>query len=104
MTAIPNFLTVPEVAAKLKLRKETVRSYIAEGELPAVRFGQSYRIDPADLEVFIDARKVTCIQRAKRVSSRRANPNETPFGKMARQVDGRGGDAAIEDVQHRKAG
>ena len=52
------WLTVRDVAALLKVREETVRRWVREGELPALALGKKagFRIRPADLEVFIAAR------------------------------------------------
>ena len=46
------FLTVDDVAARLGLGARTIRSYIRDGKLPAVRMGKQYRIARADLEAF----------------------------------------------------
>jgi excisionase family DNA binding protein len=52
------WLTVKDVAARLKISEETVRRWVREGELPALALGKKagFRIRPADLEVFIAAR------------------------------------------------
>jgi excisionase family DNA binding protein len=42
--------SVDQVAALLGLHVRTVRSYVREGRLKAVRIGKQYRIAPADLE------------------------------------------------------
>jgi len=46
MTELPNvrFLTVAEVADIMRVSKMTVYRLVHAGELPAVRFGRSYRI------------------------------------------------------------
>jgi excisionase family DNA binding protein len=45
------FLTVAEVAEILKLNQQTVRNWITDGKLPAVRVGQRrVRIRRADFE------------------------------------------------------
>jgi excisionase family DNA binding protein len=38
------FLTVAEVAALMRVSKMTVYRLVHAGELPAVRFGRSYRV------------------------------------------------------------
>ncbi|KHK95623.1 excisionase [Microbacterium mangrovi] len=38
------FLTVAEVAALMRVSKMTVYRMVHAGELPAVRFGRSYRV------------------------------------------------------------
>lgn len=45
-----SFLTVAEVAEKLKLNQQTVRNWIDQGSLPAYRAGRRVRIRRADFE------------------------------------------------------
>jgi excisionase family DNA binding protein len=50
------FLTVAEVAARLKLTRQTIRNWIDRGELPAVRVGRRrVRVRRSDLDQFIEA-------------------------------------------------
>jgi excisionase family DNA binding protein len=49
-TSQDEFLTVHEVAALLKLNPQTVRNWIDNGQLPAIRVGRRVRITRADLE------------------------------------------------------
>ncbi|MDQ6815795.1 MAG: helix-turn-helix domain-containing protein [Actinomycetota bacterium] len=44
------FLTVAEVAGMLKLNPQTVRNWIDQGSLPALRVGRRVRIRRSDLE------------------------------------------------------
>ncbi|WP_067570557.1 helix-turn-helix domain-containing protein [Nocardia acidivorans] len=44
--------SVEEVAERLGLHVRTVRGYVRDGKLPAVRIGKQYRIAQADLEAF----------------------------------------------------
>ena len=39
-----HFLTIAEVAAKMRVSKMTVYRLVHAGELPAIRFGRSYRV------------------------------------------------------------
>lgn len=48
------FLTVAEVAELLKLNQQTVRNWIDQGSLPAVRVGRRVRIRRTDLERVLD--------------------------------------------------
>lgn len=41
----PKFLTVAEVADIMRVSKMTVYRMVHSGELPAVRFGRSFRVD-----------------------------------------------------------
>ena len=44
------FLTVAEVAERLKLNQQTVRNWIDQGSLPALRVGRRVRIRRSDYE------------------------------------------------------
>lgn len=48
------FLTVAEVAEWLKLNQQTVRNWIDQGSLPAVRVGRRVRIKRSDLDRVLD--------------------------------------------------
>ncbi len=48
------FLTVAEVAEVLKLNQQTVRNWIDQGSLPAVRVGRRVRIKRSDFERILD--------------------------------------------------
>src|SRR5437588_12503503 len=45
-----SFLTVAEVAELLKLNQQTVRNWIDQGSLPALRVGRRVRIKRSDFE------------------------------------------------------
>jgi excisionase family DNA binding protein len=45
-----SFLTVAEVAGMLKLNQQTVRNWIDQGSLPALRVGRRVRIRRSDFE------------------------------------------------------
>ena len=49
----PRFMTVAEVAALMRVSTMTVYRLIKAGDLPAVRFGKSYRIDEADVDAYL---------------------------------------------------
>lgn len=48
---LPRLLTIPEVAAYLKISTKTVRRWIERGELHAYRVGRQLRIAEEDLSV-----------------------------------------------------
>ena len=52
MAESPELLSVFDIAKRLKLHVKTVRHYVREGRLKAVRLGKQYRIARADLEAF----------------------------------------------------
>ena len=49
-----SFLTVAEVAEVLKLNQQTVRNWIDQGSLPALRIGRRVRIRRSDFERLLD--------------------------------------------------
>jgi excisionase family DNA binding protein len=49
------FLTVAEVAQTLKLNQQTVRNWIDQGSLPALRIGRRVRIRRSDFDRLIEA-------------------------------------------------
>lgn len=54
--AAARFLTVAEVADLLRLSRMTVYRLVADGELPALRVGKSYRVPQSALDAFIAER------------------------------------------------
>jgi len=57
-TSIPDrLLTYREAGEILGVTDRTIWTLVDRGELPAVRFGRSVRIDPADLRAFIERSK-----------------------------------------------
>lgn len=53
-----DFLSVEEVAKRLGLKEETIRTYIREGLLNAYRFGNVLRVRIDDYEKFVQERKI----------------------------------------------
>ena len=49
-------LTLHEVADLLKVRESTVRTWIHDASLRAVKFGRDWRVAQKDLEAFVNAR------------------------------------------------
>ncbi len=48
------FLTTQEIAKLLKVREQTVRSWIHRQKLRAVKLGREFRVAVKDLEAFVD--------------------------------------------------
>jgi len=53
-----DFLSVEEVAKRLGLKEETIRTYIRGGSLNAYRFGNVLRVRVDDFEKFVEERKI----------------------------------------------
>ena len=49
------FLTVAEVAARMRVSKMTVYRLVHSGELPAARVGRSFRVPRSALEEYLRA-------------------------------------------------
>ena len=47
------FLTVAEVAARMRVSKMTVYRLVHGGELPAVRVGRSFRVSEEDVNEYL---------------------------------------------------
>lgn len=52
-----SFLTTEDIAELLELNVSTVRRYIREGKLRAIRLGKYYRIRSEDFEEFLKERQ-----------------------------------------------
>jgi excisionase family DNA binding protein len=65
------FLTVAEVAELLKLNQQTVRNWIDQGSLPALRVGRRVRIRRADLDRLLES--------GSTISGRIAGPSAEDF-------------------------
>lgn len=53
-----DFLSVEEIARRLGLKEETIRTYIREGSLNAYRFGNVLRVRVDDFEKFVEERRI----------------------------------------------
>jgi len=49
------FMTTLEIAELFKVNEATVRAWIHEGELRAIRVGREFRVVVKDLEAFVNA-------------------------------------------------
>lgn len=47
-------LTVPQVAEEFQVTAQTIRNWIDQGVLPAVRVGRAFRIARADVDALLD--------------------------------------------------
>lgn len=55
--AMPRLLEVSHVAHRLSASQEYVRRLIRDKKLAAIRLGTRWRVDPVDLQAFIDAQR-----------------------------------------------
>lgn len=55
----PHFLTVAEVADMCRVSRMTVYRWVHSGDLPAVRFGKSFRVPQAAAEEFVQRAAIT---------------------------------------------
>jgi excisionase family DNA binding protein len=60
--AVPPLLTVPEVAKRLQVTEKTVRAWIRDKELTAIRIGREWRLRDEDVETFLARRLSTATQ------------------------------------------
>ena len=47
-------LTVPQVAEQLQVTSQTIRNWIEQGVLPAVRVGRAFRVRREDLDALLE--------------------------------------------------
>jgi excisionase family DNA binding protein len=52
-----SFFTERTLAAYLAVSDRTIRNWIRRGELPSYKLGASRRIDPVDVDAFLEARR-----------------------------------------------
>ncbi len=55
----PRFLTVAEVAEMCRVSRMTVYRWVHAGELPAVRFGKSFRVPQDAAREFVERASLT---------------------------------------------
>jgi excisionase family DNA binding protein len=99
-----DLLKTSEVAAYAGICDKTVRQEISDGRLRAYRMGNGFRIRPEWVESWLEDRLVTRESAPKPVSLRRGDPNETAFGKVARQMDSAGRTQEATPVRLQEAG
>jgi excisionase family DNA binding protein len=51
------YLTLPEVAERLKVSRRTIYRWIESGDLNAYQFGREYRITESALKEFLEAHR-----------------------------------------------
>jgi excisionase family DNA binding protein len=54
---LPEFLTIAEVAERLRVSERTAHRWLADGELIAHQFGRAVRIATTDFARFVAARR-----------------------------------------------
>jgi len=55
--ALPPLLTLPDLAAVLRIHERTIRRMVATRRMPCVRIGRTIRFDAADVARWLAARK-----------------------------------------------
>jgi len=58
--ALPHLLEVSHVAHRLSVSQDFVRRLIRDKKIAAIQLGTRWRIDPMDLQAFIDAQRRHC--------------------------------------------
>ena len=51
------YLSIPQLAAMLKITPQTLRRHIREGQIPAARIGGHWRVRRSDLEALFPIRQ-----------------------------------------------
>ena len=55
MAESEELLTVAEIAASLKMNQQTIRNWIDNGYLPAIRIGRRVRVKRSDFDALLEA-------------------------------------------------
>ena len=82
VTTTTELLTVQEAAAMLKVNPITVRRFIAQGRLAAVRVGRRVRVSKEAVEQFVTPVRPRPAKPAKRAPAGRALTREDPLWKL----------------------
>ena len=56
-SSAPTFFTERSLASYLAVSDRTIRNWIRRGELPSYKLGSARRIDPADVDAFLESRR-----------------------------------------------
>ena len=59
------FHTIQEIAERMRMTPKTVRGWIIEGRLGAIKFGRVYRVRDTDLNELLDKQTVEATTREK---------------------------------------
>jgi excisionase family DNA binding protein len=70
-------MTIQDVAELLKVSKTTVRTWIKNGELRAVKLEREYRIAKVDLERFVEVRLTMESPQTRSSSNGKSTEGET---------------------------
>ena len=57
MTQTETYLTVDEIAERMRVARNTVINLIDRGELPATQFGRQWRVLASDLEEYLKRKR-----------------------------------------------
>jgi excisionase family DNA binding protein len=87
----PPLLTVPQVADEFQVTAQTIRNWIDQGVLPAVRVGRAFRIRRADVDALLDRAQAD----SESIATQRDPWTPEPF-RLPRS-DGSRGEASVWD-------
>jgi len=85
LLAPAKLLEVSHVAHRLSASPGFVRQLIRTHQLPAIRIGTRWRVDPQDLQAFINARRVAALQQ---VIQTQETALDVELGRLPRGRDG----------------
>jgi excisionase family DNA binding protein len=81
------YLTIEEVAAKVKVRPKTVREWLRTKRLKGVKAGHFWRIRPEDLEVFLEGEPTEeDLEDAKALDEALAEGPPRPYEEVRREL------------------
>ena len=101
-------LTINEVATLLKVKDSTVRVWVHDKSLRALKFDKEWRVREADLMEFLEVRAnrpPTNARRTDNPGTNGANPGTTPCagsGHVARKTGGTTSDSRITPIRPKR--
>ena len=78
-----SYLTINDIADTLGVHRSTISRILSRGEIPSVPVGDSPRVDPADFDAWLKARKAESLARAEKLN--RAIEAKRPVGRPRKQ-------------------
>ena len=91
----PSLLTVPQVAEEFQVTAQTIRNWIDQGVLPAVRVGRAFRIKQADVDALLDRAQA----QSESIATQRDPWSPEPF-RLPRSDDSSGQPSLWDDARH----
>lgn len=74
-------LTIEELAAQLKLSRETIYKMAQKGQIPAIKIGSQWRFDSEEIEIWLKTKSNRPVAAKEKESRRSASPRQKTSNK-----------------------